>query len=116
MTGRETVYVNGTILGLTRAEIDRRFDSILDFSGIEAFIDTPVKFYSSGMFVRLGFAVAVQSEPDVLLVDEVLAVGDMAFQIKCFDRMAEIRASGTTVAVVSHNLNAVRLMCDRTMV
>jgi lipopolysaccharide transport system ATP-binding protein len=116
LTGRENVFVNGAILGLGRAEITRRFDAIVDFSEIESFIDTPVKFYSSGMFVRLGFAVAVQAEPDVLLVDEVLAVGDMAFQMKCFDRMAEIRASGTTVAVVSHNLNAVRLMCDRTTV
>jgi ABC-type polysaccharide/polyol phosphate transport system ATPase subunit len=116
LTGRENVYVNGSILGLSRTEISRRFDAIVDFAEIEAFIDTPVKFYSSGMFVRLGFAVAVQAEPDVLLVDEVLAVGDMAFQLKCFDRMQEIRASGTTIAVVSHNLNAVRLMCDRTTV
>src|SRR5207302_5234688 len=116
LTGRENVYVNGTILGLTRAEIDRRFDSILDFSGIHAFIDTPVKFYSSGMFVRLGFAVAVEATPDVLLVDEVLAVGDVAFQLKCFRRMAEIREQGTTVVVVSHNLNAIRQLCDRALV
>jgi ABC-2 type transport system ATP-binding protein len=116
LTGRENVYVNGTILGLTRAEIDRRFDSILDFSGIHSFIDTPVKFYSSGMYVRLGFAVAVEATPDVLLVDEVLAVGDVAFQLKCFRRMAEIREQGTTVVVVSHNLNAIRQLCDRALV
>jgi ABC-type polysaccharide/polyol phosphate transport system ATPase subunit len=116
LTGRENVYVNGTILGLSRAEIDSRFDSILDFAGIHSFIDTPVKFYSSGMYVRLGFAVAVEATPDVLLVDEVLAVGDMAFQLKCFRRMAEIRERGTTVVVVSHNLNAIRQLCDRALV
>jgi ABC-2 type transport system ATP-binding protein len=116
LTGRENVYVNGTILGMTRPEIDRRFDEIVEFAEIERFIDTPVKFYSSGMFVRLGFSVAIQADPDVLLVDEVLAVGDVAFQWKCFDRMMEIRRSGSTVAVVSHNLNAVRKLCDRTVV
>ena len=116
LTGRENVYVNGTILGLTREEIDARFDSIVEFSGIEKFIDTPVKFYSSGMYVRIGFAVAVEATPDVLLIDEVLAVGDIAFQLKCFRRMAEIRASGTTIVVVSHNLNAVRQLCDRAVV
>jgi ABC-2 type transport system ATP-binding protein len=115
LTGRENVYVNGTILGLTRREIDQRFDAILDFSEIGDFIDTPVKFYSSGMFVRLGFSVAIHAEPRVLLVDEVLAVGDFAFQMKCFDRMMEIREAGTTVVVVSHNLNAVRKLCDRTV-
>lgn len=117
LTGRENVYVNGTILGLRRREIDQRLDEIIAFSEIEPFIDTPVKFYSSGMSVRLGFAVAIQSDPDVLLVDEVLAVGDLAFQWKCFDRMMEVRRSqGTTVVVVSHNLSAVRKLCDRTMV
>ena len=116
LTGRENVYVNGTVLGLRRDQIDSLFDSILDFSEIEEFIDTPVKFYSSGMFVRLGFAVAVAARPDVLLVDEVLAVGDVAFQSKCFDRMEQIRSEGTSVLVVSHNLNAVRLLCQRTMV
>ena len=116
LTGRENVYVSGTILGLTLAEIDRRFDEIVDFAEIERFIDTPVKFYSSGMFVRLGFAVSVLADPDVLLVDEVLAVGDLAFQMKCMDRMSEIQKAGTTIAVVSHNLNAVRRMCDRTLV
>jgi ABC-2 type transport system ATP-binding protein len=115
LTGRENVYVNGTILGMTRQEIDERFDQIVEFSEIAAFVDTPVKFYSSGMFVRLGFAVAIHAQPDVLLVDEVLAVGDLAFQMKCFDRMMEIRRSGTTIVVVSHNLNAVRNMCDRVL-
>lgn len=116
LTGRENVYVNGIVLGLTRAEIDRRFDEIVAFSEIEEFIDTPVKFYSSGMFVRLGFAVSVLADPDVMLVDEVLAVGDIAFQMKCADRMTAIREGGATILVVSHNLNAIRQMCDRTLV
>lgn len=116
LTGRENVYVNAAILGLTRREVDARFDAIVDFADIDDFIDTPVKFYSSGMFVRLGFAVAVHVDPSVLLIDEVLAVGDMAFQLKCFDKMTEIRNAGATVVVVSHNLNAIRRMCDRTTV
>ena len=114
LTGR--VYVNGVILGLTTREIDGLFDSIVAFSEIEDFIDTPVKFYSSGMFVRLGFAVAVASDPEVLLVDEVLAVGDFAFQKKCFDRMEQIRSGGATIVVVSHNMAAVRSLCSRTIV
>jgi ABC-type polysaccharide/polyol phosphate transport system ATPase subunit len=113
LTGRENVYVNGTVLGLTKAEMDDRFDEIVRFAEIKPFIDTPVKFYSSGMFVRLGFAVSVLADPDVLLVDEVLAVGDINFQLKCFDRMAQLQESGTTIVVVSHNLNAVRNMCKR---
>ncbi len=116
LTGRENIYVNGTILGMSNAEIDRRLDGIVDFAEVESFIDTPVKFYSSGMFVRLGFSVAVAADPDVLLVDEVLAVGDFAFQLKCFARMQEIRANGTTIVVVSHNLNVVRGFCDRALV
>jgi ABC-type polysaccharide/polyol phosphate transport system ATPase subunit len=116
LTGRENVYVNGIVLGLGRAEIDRRFDQIVAFAEVEDFIDTPVKFYSSGMFVRLGFAVAVAVDPAVLLVDEILSVGDLAFQVKCFDRMMEVRDGGTTVVVVSHNLNAIRRMCDRSIV
>ena len=116
LTGRENVYVNGTVLGMTKREIDGRFDEILAFAEIEEFIDTPVKFYSSGMFVRLGFAVAVAADPDVLLVDEVLAVGDFAFQTKCFQRMEEIRAQGSTIVVVSHNLAAVRGLCSRGVV
>lgn len=116
LTGRENVYVNGTVLGMSRREIDRLFDGIVDFAELDRFIDTPVKFYSSGMLVRLGFAVAIAARPDVLLVDEVLAVGDLPFQIKCFERIAEIRASGTSTVVVSHNLNAVRRLCSRVMV
>lgn len=116
LTGRENVYVNAIVLGLRRPDIDRLFDSIVAFSEIGDFIDTPVKFYSSGMLVRLGFSVAVASRPDVLLIDEVLAVGDVAFQAKCFDRMEEIRSEGSSIVVVSHNLNSVRLLCDRTLV
>jgi ABC-type polysaccharide/polyol phosphate transport system ATPase subunit len=115
LSGRENVYVNGIILGLTRAEIERRFDEIVEFADIGEFIDTPVKFYSSGMFVRLGFAVSVLAEPDVLLIDEVLAVGDVGFQLRCFERMREIRAAGTTIVLVSHNLHAVQWMCERTV-
>jgi ABC-type polysaccharide/polyol phosphate transport system ATPase subunit len=116
LNGRENVYVNGTILGLTRREIDERFDDIVAFSEIGDFIDTPVKFYSSGMFVRLGFAVSAMAEPDVLLIDEVLAVGDLAFQLKCFERLETLRAKGTTTVLVTHNLNAVRRLCDRLLV
>ena len=115
LTGRENVYVNATILGLSRAEIDRRLDDMVAFSEIGDFLDTPVKFYSSGMLVRLGFSVAVAADPDVLLVDEVLAVGDFAFQIKCYERMQQIKQAGTTIVVVSHNLNAVRQLCPRTV-
>lgn len=115
MSGRENVYVNGMLLGLTRAEIDARFDEIVDFAGLEEFIDTPVKFYSSGMFMRLGFAVAVCSDPDVLLVDEILAVGDVLFQLKCFERLREIQARGATIVMVSHWTHAVRLLCPRTV-
>ncbi|HVA59303.1 MAG TPA: ABC transporter ATP-binding protein [Mycobacteriales bacterium] len=116
LTGRENVFINGSILGLTRPEIARRFDEIVAFAEIENFIDTPVKFYSSGMFVRLGFSVAVCVDPDVLLIDEVLAVGDLGFQMKCVDRMRQARDRGATVVLVSHNLNAVRNMCDRVVV
>ena len=115
LTGRENVYVNGTVLGMTRRQIDARFDDIVDFAEVADFLDTPVKFYSSGMYVRLGFAVAVQADPEVLVVDEVLAVGDLAFQMKCADRMAEVAAAGATVVVVSHNLDAVRALCDRAL-
>ena len=115
LTGRENVYVNGIVLGQSKVAITNRFDELLEFAGVEDFIDTPVKFYSSGMMVRLGFAVAVMADPDVLLVDEVLAVGDIAFQMKCFERMEQIRSSGATVVVVSHNLGAIRRMCDRTI-
>jgi ABC-type polysaccharide/polyol phosphate transport system ATPase subunit len=116
LTGRENVYVNGTILGMSRREIDRRFDGIVDFAEVGDFIDTPVKFYSSGMFVRLGFSVAVASSPEVLLIDEVLAVGDFAFQQKCFERIAEIQQQGTIALMVSHNIDAVRRLCSRVLV
>lgn len=116
LTGRENVFVNGMILGMSTAEVERRFDSIVDFAELHEFIDTPVKFYSSGMFVRLGFAVAVAAQPEVLLVDEILAVGDIAFQMKCYERIGEMKQEGTTLLLVSHNLNAVRIMCDRVLV
>lgn len=115
LTGRENIYVNGSIIGLTRREIDSRLEQIIDFAEIEGFIDTPVKFYSSGMFVRLGFAVAAHADPDVMLVDEVLAVGDVAFQLKCFERMQQIRRNGTTIVLVSHNLGAIQKMCERVL-
>lgn len=116
MTGRENIHVNGTILGLSRREVDERLDRIVAFAELESFIDTPVKFYSSGMFVRLGFAVAVEARPDVLLVDEVLSVGDFAFQLRCFERMQEIRDAGTTIVVVSHSMGAIRGFCGRAVV
>ena len=116
MTGRENVFVNGMLLGLTRAEIKSRFDEIVEFAGLSDFIDTPVKFYSSGMFMRLGFSVAVQVEPDVLIVDEVLAVGDVAFQLRCLSRMRDLQRAGTTTVFVSHHMHAVHLLCPRTVV
>ena len=112
LSGRDNVYLNGAILGMSKAEIDRKFDSIVDFSGISDFIDQPVKNYSSGMYVRLGFAVSIHVEPDVLLVDEVLAVGDMAFQEKCTEKFAELRRDGRTVVVVSHAIEQMRTFCD----
>lgn len=112
LTGRENVYLNGAILGMSNKEIDQKFDSIVDFSGVEPFIDQPVKNYSSGMYVRLGFAVSIHVEPEILLVDEVLAVGDMQFQEKCLDKFAELKSSGRTVIVVSHGLEQMRTFCD----
>lgn len=113
LTGRENIYLNGSILGLSKAEIARRFDEIVAFAEVEKFLDTPVKRYSSGMFVRLGFAVAAHVEADILIVDEVLAVGDAAFQRKCFQKIGEVTGSGRTVLLVSHNMAAVRSLCDR---
>ena len=113
LTGRENIQLNGAILGMTRAEIARKFDDIIAFAEIEEFLDTPVKRYSSGMFVRLAFAVAAHLEPEILLVDEVLAVGDLAFQRKCLGRMESIAGAGRTVFFVSHNMNAVRGLCTR---
>ncbi|PDQ35770.1 MAG: ABC transporter ATP-binding protein [Candidatus Lumbricidophila eiseniae] len=112
LTGRENVYLNGAILGMSKKEIDRKFDAIIDFSGVERFIDQPVKNYSSGMYVRLGFAVAIHVEPDILLVDEVLAVGDMQFQEKCTEKFSELKADGRTVVVVSHAHDLMRTFCD----
>jgi lipopolysaccharide transport system ATP-binding protein len=113
LTGRENVYLSGAILGMRRAEIDRKFDEIIDFSGVERFLDTPFKRYSSGMRVRLGFAVAAHLEPENLLVDEVLAVGDAAFQKKCLGKMGDVAREGRTVLFVSHNLIAVQGLCGR---
>ena len=113
LTGRENVYVNASILGLSKEEISRRFDEIVDFSGIEEFIDMPVQSYSSGMTVRLGFAIAANLEPDILLVDEVLAVGDLAFKTKCQLRIQEMRQSGVAIVFVSHNLHAISHVCNR---
>ncbi|MGH7606344.1 MAG: ABC transporter ATP-binding protein, partial [Gemmatimonadales bacterium] len=115
LTGRENIFLNGTILGMTRAEIRQRFDAIVAFSGLEEFLDTPVKRYSSGMFARLGFAVAAHVQPDVLIVDEVLSVGDYLFQQKCLDRMNAVIAAGATVVFVSHNLRAVSTLCARSL-
>jgi lipopolysaccharide transport system ATP-binding protein len=113
LSGRENVYLNGAILGMRRAEIDRKFDEIVDFAEVERFIDTPVKHYSSGMYLRLAFAVAAHLEPEVLVVDEVLAVGDAAFQKKCLGKMGEVASQGRTILFVSHNMNAVQRLCSR---
>lgn len=116
LTGRENIYLNGAILGMTRTEVDRKFDEIVEFSEVGKFIDTPVKRYSSGMFVRLAFAVASVLESDILLVDEVLAVGDSRFQKKCIQKMKEIASSGRTILFVSHQMNTIRQLCDRVIV
>lgn len=116
LSGRENVYLNASILGLNRAEIDERFDDIVEFSGIRDFIDTAVKFYSSGMYVRLAFSVAIHTDPDILLVDEVLAVGDEAFQRKCMERIARFREEGCTIILVSHSAQQVAELCDRGIV
>jgi len=113
LTGRENVYLNGSILGMTRREIARKFDEIVAFAEVERFLDTPVKRYSSGMYVRLAFAVAAHLEPEVLLVDEVLAVGDMAFQKKCLGKMGQVSRAGRTILFVSHNMTAVKTLCSR---
>lgn len=113
MTGRENIYLNGSILGMTRAEIDRKFDEIVAFAELEQFIDTPVKRYSSGMYARLGFAVAAHVDPEILIVDEVLAVGDGGFQAKCSQQMSELCAGGATVILVSHNLSAIETFADK---
>jgi ABC-2 type transport system ATP-binding protein len=112
LTGRENVFLNGSILGMSTATLRSKFDEIVEFSGLESFIDQPIKTYSSGMHARLGFSVAVAVEPDVLLIDEVLAVGDEQFQRRCAEKMTEIRTSGRTVVIVSHSLGQVQQLCD----
>ena len=113
LTGRENVYLNGAILGMSESQIRAKFDEIVDFSEIEQFIDTEVKFYSSGMFLRLAFAVAVHTEPDVFLVDEILSVGDEPFQKKCLTRIRTLRDEGRTLVIVSHELDMVAKLCER---
>jgi lipopolysaccharide transport system ATP-binding protein len=116
LTGRENIFLNGAILGMKKAELDRKFDEIVSFAEVETFIDTPVKYYSSGMFLRLAFAVAAHLEPKILLVDEVLAVGDALFQKKCLGKMGEVAKEGRTVLFVSHNMGAIRSLCNRGIV
>lgn len=116
LSGRENIFLNGAIIGMTNAEIRRNFDQIVEFSGVEKFIDTPVKYYSSGMYVRLAFSVSAWLEPDILIVDEVLAVGDMAFQKKCIERMRELTREGRTILFVSHNMTSINQMCQKALV
>lgn len=115
LTGRENIYLNGAIMGMNKAEINRRFDEIVDFSGVEQFIDTPVKRYSSGMYVRLAFAVAAHLDPEILIIDEVLAVGDAEFQKKCLGKMNDVAQNGRTILFVSHNMQAIRKLCQTCM-
>jgi lipopolysaccharide transport system ATP-binding protein len=116
LTGRENIYMNGAILGMAKANIDRRFDEIVAFAEVDTYLDTPVKRYSSGMQLRLGFAVAAHMEPEILIVDEVLAVGDVQFQKKCLGKIGDVAKGGRTVLFVSHNMVAVRTLCDRALV
>src|SRR5438067_1582168 len=115
LTGRENIYLNGSILGMRHHEIDRRFDEIVAFAEIEKFVDTPVKRYSSGMYLRLAFAVAAHLEPEILLVDEVLAVGDVQFQKRCLGKMEQVASEGRTVLFVSHNMPAIQRLCSRAL-
>lgn len=115
MSGRENIYINAAIFGLTKKEIDARVDKIVEFSELEEFIDNPVRTYSSGMYMRLAFSVAINVDADILLVDEILAVGDVAFQAKCFNRLREIKANGTTIIIVSHSLAQIEQICDRSI-
>ncbi len=116
LTGRENIYLNGAILGMSRQEIRRKFDEIVDFAEVEKFLDTPVKRYSSGMYVRLAFAVAAHLEPEILIVDEVLAVGDVQFQKKCLGKMESVSGEGRTILFVSHNMEAIRKLCNRALI
>lgn len=113
LSGRENIYLNGSILGMKKKEIAAKFDEIVAFSGVEQFIDQPVKNYSSGMYVRLGFAIAINVDPDILVVDEVLAVGDAEFQAKCFQKFKDLKEAGKTVILVSHSMSTIQEMCDR---
>src|SRR5581483_6818408 len=113
LTGRENIYLNGTILGLTIPQIDERFDEIVSFAELGDFIDSPLKHYSSGMYMRLGFSVAIFTEPKILLVDEILAVGDREFQKKCFKKMDEFKKNNITIVIVTHEMESVRKFCDR---
>jgi lipopolysaccharide transport system ATP-binding protein len=115
LSGRDNIFLNGAILGMKRAEIQKKFDEIIAFSEVEKFVETPVKYYSSGMYVRLAFAVAAHLEPDILLVDEVLAVGDVAFQKKCLGKMDDVSKLGRTVVLVSHQMNSIRRLCQRVL-
>lgn len=115
MSGRENIYTNASIFGLTKKEIDARLDEIIRFSEMEEFLDNPVRTYSSGMYMRLAFSIAINVNADVLLIDEILAVGDVNFQIKCFDKLKEIKNQGTTIVIVSHSLNQIEQICDRTL-
>lgn len=115
LTGRENIYLSGSILGMRRREITRKLERIIDFAGVRDFIDTPVKHYSSGMYLRLGFSIAAHLEPDILLLDEVLAVGDAAFQVKCLNRIDELHAEGRTIVFISHDLGAVERLCRRVL-
>jgi len=112
LSGRENIFLNGSILGMSKKDVTRKLDEIIDFSGVEQFIDQPVKNYSSGMYVRLGFAIAINVDPDILVVDEVLAVGDAEFQEKCFKKFEDFRHAGKTVILVSHSMETVQAMCD----
>lgn len=112
LTGRENIYLNGSILGMSKKTIESKFDSIIDFSGVEEFIDQPVKNYSSGMYVRLGFSVAIHVDPEILIVDEVLAVGDAEFQSKCLNKFHEFKEMGRTVILVTHSMQLVKSLCD----
>lgn len=112
-TGRENIYFNASIFGLTAAEIDKRFQEIVDFSELHEFIDTPVRTYSSGMYMRLAFSVAINVDADILLIDEILAVGDQHFQEKCYQKLKELKKSGKTIVIVSHSLGAIQELCDR---
>lgn len=115
LTGRENIFLNGSILGMSRRRIAAKLDSIVDFAGVRQFLDTPVKRYSSGMYVRLGFSIAAHLDPDILLLDEVLAVGDAAFQAKCLQRISDLKEAGTTIVFISHDLGAVERLCDRVL-